>query len=86
MSASILNVQIANPDARERILSIIWAESLDLSKECEISVTDTQRNNVYELLVKLPDGNKISRNLQGNLGDLSPAIFRLRLRELFKLI
>ncbi len=82
-----MNVQIANPDARERIFAIIWAEeSYDLSNEFEISITDTQRNNVYELLIKSPDGNKVSRNLQGGMGDLTPAIFRLRLRELFKLL
>ncbi len=86
MSASILNVQIPNPDAKERISAIIWAETYDLSNKYEVSITDTRRNNIYELLIKLPDGNRVSRNLQGGLGDLKPAIFRFRLRELFKLL
>ncbi len=71
---------------RERIFAIIWAESYDLSNEFESSITDTQRNNVYEILIKSPDGNRVARNFQCGLGYLPPAIFRLRLRELFKLL
>ncbi len=86
MSASVLNVQIANSDARKRISAIIWAETHDLSREYEISLTDMQNNNAYELLIKSPDGNKVARNLQDSLGDLCPAVFRHRLRELLKLL
>jgi len=41
---------------------------------------------MYELWIKLPDGSKVSRNLQSAMGDLTPAVFRIRLRELFKLL
>ncbi len=86
MPTPIVKVQIANPDERERIFSTIRPESLDFPKQYEISIAATQRGSVYEILIKSPDGNKVSRNLQESLGDLSPAIFEIRLRELFKLL
>ncbi len=86
MPAAIPTVQIDNPAARERIATIIWAETLDLSNDYEVSIIDTQRNDIYELWIKLPDGSKVSRNLQSAMGDLTPAVFRIRLRELFKLL
>ncbi len=86
MPAAILNLQIDNRDTRERISDVIKSESLDLSSEYEVSVVDVRREDLWDLWIKRPDGSRISRQLCGDLGELTPAVFRIRLRELIKLL
>ena len=86
MSAAIFTLQIADRYTKERISEVVKLEAADLSNEYEVSIIDSRRDDTWELRIKRPDGSKITSQLHRDLGDLTPAVFRIRLRELLKLL
>jgi hypothetical protein len=86
MSASVQELQIANAYNRGRISAFICDETSNLSKKYKVSVLRTQQEDIWELIIERPDGNNVSRDLDLIAGDLVPSVFRIRLRELIKLL
>jgi hypothetical protein len=86
VSVSILELQISNPDTKERIAEVIHRETIGLPDGYAVSILDAQRDDVFDLWVKEPDGGTFSMQLHDDLGELTPAVFRIRLRELLRLL
>jgi hypothetical protein len=82
MPAAIATLQVTNPHTRERIQQIILSESSDLSGKHLISIIDSRMDDIGELRIERPDGGKASLQLHADIGDLTPAIIRIKLREL----
>ena len=86
MPTVVTKLQVANQNTRERIQQIIEAESADLSGEYSVSIIDSRDGDIWELSIKRPDGSEVSMQLHADMGDLSPAVMRIKLRELLKLL
>ena len=84
MPAAVLALQIPNRYERERIHEIIKAESVNLSNEYAVSIVDSGSEDIWELLIKRPDGGKVSMQLHADLGDLTPAVIRIRIQKLIR--
>jgi hypothetical protein len=84
MTASVASLSIANKEARERIFEIIRGETLALSDKHQVSITHDGTGDVWEVWITRPNGEKVSRQLSQDQGDLVPAVFRIRFRELVK--
>jgi hypothetical protein len=86
MSVHIMALQINNRDTSQRIAEVIRSETAKLADEYEVSIFNDVPNNSWNLVIRQPHGDAVTRPLYGNQGDLAPAIFRVRLRELLKLL
>ena len=87
MSASILEVQISNLETKKRIIEVIQTETIGLSNVSNdhvASIINTHTNDIYDFWIQGPDGERISTQLHEDLGELTPAVFRIRLREFLK--
>ena len=84
MSASISTLQIADSDKRNFITAIIWSETENLSGEFEVSIFYSGHSDRFDLVIKPPKGEVIAKPLYAKQGDLTLAVFRIRLRELLK--
>ncbi len=86
MPAVVADLQVTNQHTRERIQQIIESESSDLSDEYSVSIIDCRNDDIWELWIERPDGSKVSMQLHADMGDLTPAVMRIKLRELLKLL
>ncbi len=84
MSAAIRLLQISNPETKKRISAAITGESSSLSSDYEISLFNSRENDIWELWITRPDGSRITSQLNGEIGEMTAAVFRVRLRELIK--
>ncbi len=84
MPAAIANLQVSNPYTKERIQQVIDLESAELSDEYSISIIDCAESDIWELWIERPDGHKLTLQLHADMGDLTPAIIRIKLRELIR--
>jgi len=84
MSAAVATLQVVDRSARERIQQIIALESADLSEQYLVSIIDPRNSDIWELRIERPDGGKVSMQLHADMGDLTPPIIRIKLRELIR--
>ncbi len=84
MSATVSSLQIADPETRKHIQSIIESESGMLSSDYQISLVAILHSDLWVLRVKRPDGIEKSKQFYGNHGEHTPAGFRIRIREFFR--
>jgi|WetSurSiteA1Bulk_404760.scaffolds.fasta_scaffold11796_1 hypothetical protein len=86
MPASISTLQIADSDKRNFITAIIWSETENLSGEFDISIFYSGHGDRFDLVIKPPKGEAITKQLYAKQGDLTPAIFRACFHELLKIL
>ena len=84
MFASIYELQISNPETKKRIIEVIQTETIGLSNDHVVSIIATPANDTYDFWIQQPDGRRITTQLHEDLGELTPAVLRIRLRELLK--
>ena len=82
MPASISTLQIVDSDKRNFMAAIIWSETENLSGEFEVSIFYSGHSDRFDLVIKPPKGEAITKPLYAKQGDLTLAVFRARFREL----
>jgi hypothetical protein len=86
MPAFVQTIQIDNPYTRNSLAEVIHVETTDLPDELAVSILHSGRNDIWNLVIKPPNSEAASRKLFGREGDLVPAVFRIRFRELLRMI
>jgi hypothetical protein len=86
MPASISTLEIADSDKRNFITAIIWSETENLSGKFEVSIFYSGHSDRFDLVMKPPQGEAIAKPLYAKQGDLTLAVFRIRFRELLKML
>lgn len=84
MPAFVCQNQVSNSYDNARIREIVWLESQHLTNEYAVSIVDSRVEDIWMLSIQSPYGEGVSRSLHRNLGELVPAVFRIRFRELLR--
>ncbi len=86
MPAVLKILQMNDSHNRKGIVEAIRAETDAVPISCMVSILDTGDGKTWDLVIKSSEGAEVGRTLRESEGELVPAVFRIRLRELIKLI